>query len=275
MLYSRNIEPKVTGWVVSWMPRMRARERGGLIHTLEHRSQQGAYGLALCSVRNAIADCVGYRRLMRSPAELTTWGWHEAGYDQADNCLFADSGYENQNRIGEALRALGLDPFPKEGMQGDNECYSLEHFDEDGESYDEPDFMEQTYNANGITYSVRRTLSQKSYLLTLSPAHWRLYPIWSQQKRRWFVSPFTAPLQPLTISSYPSYIRHQPQVSGLRRQAELGHQRQAQRPPAAPKVLRHHRRVLATRQPQPAKPSLRFRQSHPERGDAVDYRENL
>jgi hypothetical protein len=87
---------------------------------------------------------------MRSPAELTTWGWHEAGYDQADNCLFADSGYENQNRTGEALKALGLDLFPKEGMQGDNECYSLEHFDEDGESYDEPDFMEQTYNANHI-----------------------------------------------------------------------------------------------------------------------------
>ena len=68
--------------------------------------------------------------LIHNPDDLLNWGWHEATYDASFSCDFRDDlGINAKNRIGTALAALGLSPLPV-GSGGDNECHSIEHFDE-------------------------------------------------------------------------------------------------------------------------------------------------
>ncbi|KAL6703814.1 hypothetical protein ACN47E_009033 [Coniothyrium glycines] len=79
-------------------------------------------------------------------AELDTWGWIEAPFDQHFHCNFANDGREKAHHIGTALVALGIDPKPHaEG--GHNICYNVEHGDEFllDEDDEEVEMYEQLY----------------------------------------------------------------------------------------------------------------------------------
>ncbi|KZM22752.1 hypothetical protein ST47_g6100 [Ascochyta rabiei] len=85
--------------------------------------------------------------------EIHKWGWHKAYYMPEVNCDFRDDPTMGTNRIGTALSALGLSPLPA-SAGGDNECYSIEHFDETlmEDEDDEIPIDEQYYNINGLDY---------------------------------------------------------------------------------------------------------------------------
>jgi hypothetical protein len=87
-------------------------------------------------------------------SELRRWFWHEASYDQDINCNMGDDNMMHKNKIGVAPAALGLDTRPvKDG--GKNECYSIEHMDENfqDEQGDVPT-SEQIYEVDGKDYTV-------------------------------------------------------------------------------------------------------------------------
>ncbi|KAJ4361646.1 hypothetical protein N0V95_001723 [Ascochyta clinopodiicola] len=84
--------------------------------------------------------------------DIPKWGWQEADYMSDVNCDFRDEPTTGSNRIGTALSALGLNPLPATAG-GDNECYSIEHFDEALlEDEDDVPIDEQYYTVNGLDY---------------------------------------------------------------------------------------------------------------------------
>lgn len=91
--------------------------------------------------------------LIHNADSIRTWGWHEATYSAAFNCDFRDDiEVESSHKIGIALASMGLSQIPV-GAGGDNECYSIEHYDEtlvdEGE---EVPLEEQWYIVNDREY---------------------------------------------------------------------------------------------------------------------------
>lgn len=86
-------------------------------------------------------------------AELALWAFNEAWY--SDECGFK----EGYNIIYTALNALGINPLPK-SKGGDNQGYSIEHWDEDAVDEDGDQIIEiydQTYIVNKQEYHVPHT----------------------------------------------------------------------------------------------------------------------
>lgn len=84
---------------------------------------------------------------------ILNWGWYDAFYDPDISCDFRDEIIEgvftSKNKIQTALQALGLSYLPF-GRNGDNECFSVEHFDENLLPKDESDNDENNENKNPL-----------------------------------------------------------------------------------------------------------------------------
>jgi hypothetical protein len=80
--------------------------------------------------------------------DIQNWGWHETPYSPDVGANFIKN-----NRIKPALDQLGLSALPL-GKGGDNECWSIEHGDEDrvDEDGDEVPFEDQIYQINNDKY---------------------------------------------------------------------------------------------------------------------------
>ena len=92
--------------------------------------------------------------LTNNPDELHNWGWHQAAYPPEINCDFRDElALGTENRIGTALTTLGLSLLPATAG-GDNECFSVEHFDETlvDENGEEVPLKDQSYSIDDRTY---------------------------------------------------------------------------------------------------------------------------
>ncbi|KAF3043373.1 hypothetical protein E8E12_001895 [Didymella heteroderae] len=88
-------------------------------------------GRALGDMRNPpSAESIWQGDLRQS---ILDWGWYDAFYDSDISCNFRDSTmdgvYDAKIKIQTALEALGLSWLPF-GKGGDNECHSVEHYDE-------------------------------------------------------------------------------------------------------------------------------------------------
>ena len=91
-----------------------------------------------------------YKSLLHPPnfnlEDVQNWGWHEALLESGSSCDFRDGlDVKFNNKIGTALTALRLSLLPLD-TGGDNECYSIEHGDEDLEDEN----GEETYQINGL-----------------------------------------------------------------------------------------------------------------------------
>jgi hypothetical protein len=86
--------------------------------------------------------------LTKTSEDLQNWGWHESFYNPDVGANFID-----YNRISPALRNLGLSDHPL-SRGGDNECWSIEHGDEErvDEDGDEVPLEDQIYQINNDKY---------------------------------------------------------------------------------------------------------------------------
>jgi hypothetical protein len=91
---------------------------------------------------------------------MQTWYWHESYYDEGWECDF------EAMRLGATFAGLGLNAKPKfdddgQPADGDNECWSITHYDEEDEEDPNAEFpqmkpvKDQKYKVGGKEYMVR------------------------------------------------------------------------------------------------------------------------
>jgi hypothetical protein len=114
-------------------------------------------------LKRAKTNLVSPHTLTSQLEELSRWGWHESEYDKGWECDF------ERMRLAKVFKGLGLNAKPKyeddgDPAGGDNDCFSITHFDKNDSKEDEDEnedefpqmkpVYEQKYNVNGNEYTV-------------------------------------------------------------------------------------------------------------------------